>query len=89
MRRKNDKTNNQGKNPIFYGKPDEKSFSMEEIAVGLQLQKSSDFKLLVQTVATMEREKSVEFNKKGKIRLPQKNGDIEGTFRANERALGL
>ncbi|OJG92560.1 ribonuclease R [Enterococcus silesiacus] len=62
---------------------------MEEIAEGLQLQKSSDFKLLVQTVATMEREKSVEFTKKGKIRLPQKSGDIEGTFRANERGFGF
>ncbi|OJG28467.1 ribonuclease R [Enterococcus caccae] len=66
-----------------------KSFSMEEIAEGLQLQKSSDFKLLVQTVATMERENSVEFTKKGKIRLPQKSGDIEGTFRANERGFGF
>ncbi|MBM7687854.1 ribonuclease R [Enterococcus ureilyticus] len=66
-----------------------KSFSMEEIAEGLQLQKSSDFKLLVQTVATMEREKLIEFTKKGKIRLPQKNGDIEGTFRANERGFGF
>ncbi|EOH98885.1 ribonuclease R [Enterococcus moraviensis ATCC BAA-383] len=66
-----------------------KSFSMEEIAEGLQLQKSSDFKLLVQTIATMEREKLVEFTKKGKIRLPQKMGDIEGTFRANERGFGF
>ncbi|MGX7263122.1 ribonuclease R [Enterococcus crotali] len=66
-----------------------KSFSMEEIAEGLQLQKSSDFKLLVQTVATMEREKSIEFTKKGKIRFPQKSGDIEGTFRANERGFGF
>lgn len=66
-----------------------KSFSMEEIAEGLQLQKSSDFKLLVQTIATMEREKLVDFNKKGKIRLPQKSGDIEGTFRANERGFGF
>lgn len=66
-----------------------KSVSMEEIAEGLQLQKSSDFKLLVQTIATMEREKLVEFNKKGKIRLPQKNDDIEGTFRANERGFGF
>ncbi|MGX7244802.1 ribonuclease R [Enterococcus quebecensis] len=66
-----------------------KSFSMEEIAEGLQLQKSADFKLLVQTIAAMEREKTVEFNKKGKIRLPQKNSAIEGTFRANERGFGF
>lgn len=66
-----------------------KSFSMEEIAEGLQLQKSNDFKLLVQTIAMMEREKLVEFTKKGKIRLPQKNSAIEGTFRANERGFGF
>lgn len=66
-----------------------KSFSMEEIAEGLQLQKSNDFKLLVQTIAMMEREKLVEFTKKGKIRLPQKNIAIEGTFRANERGFGF
>ncbi len=41
-----------------------KSFSMEEIAQGLNLEKSSDFKILVQTIAQMEREKSVSFNKK-------------------------
>ena len=32
-----------------------KSFSMEEIAQGLNLEKSSDFKILVQTIAQMER----------------------------------
>ncbi|MEI5992928.1 ribonuclease R [Candidatus Enterococcus mansonii] len=66
-----------------------KRFSMEEIAEGLQLQKSADFKLLVQTIAAMEREKLVEFNKKGKICLPQKSTSIEGTFRANERGFGF
>lgn len=66
-----------------------KSFSMEEIAEGLQLQKSNDFKLLVQTIAMMEREKLVEFTKKGKIRLPQKNIAVEGIFRGNERGFGF
>ncbi|WP_207696557.1 ribonuclease R [Enterococcus sp. DIV0212c] len=74
---------------FFMENQTKKSFSMEEIAQGLQLEKSADFKLLVQTIAAMEREKLVEFNKKGKIRLPQKNGSIEGTFRANERGFGF
>ena len=46
-----------------------KSFSMEEIAEALQLQKSEDFKNLVQTVAAMEREGSILFNKKGKVKI--------------------
>ncbi|AND73028.1 MULTISPECIES: ribonuclease R [Enterococcus] len=66
-----------------------KSFSMEEIAQGLGLQKSEDFKLLVQTIAQMEREQSVVFTKKGKVKLPLKPVLIEGTFRANERGFGF
>ncbi|MDU4894512.1 MAG: ribonuclease R [Enterococcus hirae] len=66
-----------------------KSFSMEEIAQGLGLQKSEDFKLLVQTIAQMEREQSVVFTKKGKVKLPLKPVLIEGMFRANERGFGF
>ncbi|WP_260441689.1 ribonuclease R [Enterococcus hirae] len=66
-----------------------KSFSMEEIAQGLGLQKSEDFKLLVQTIAQMEREQSVVLTKKGKVKLPLKPVLIEGTFRANERGFGF
>jgi ribonuclease R len=66
-----------------------KSISMEAIAQGIQLQKSADFKLLVQTIAQMEREKSVVFTKKGKIALPMKDLLLEGTFRANERGFGF
>ncbi|MGG5341091.1 ribonuclease R [Enterococcus sp. AZ192] len=74
---------------FFMENHSKKSFSMEEIAEGLKLQKSADFKLLVQTVAAMEREKSVEFTKKGKIKLPQKDVTVEGVFRANERGFGF
>ncbi|MGX6993160.1 ribonuclease R [Vagococcus penaei] len=66
-----------------------KSFSMEQLAEGLGLQKSQDFKLLVQTVAQMEREKLVEFTQKGKIRLAKQETILEGTFRANERGFGF
>ncbi len=57
-----------------------RSFSMEEIAEGLGFQKSDDFKLLVQTIAQMEREQSIVFNKKGKVKLPLKPILVEGTF---------
>ncbi|OQO76969.1 ribonuclease R [Enterococcus villorum] len=74
---------------FFIEKERKKSFSMEEIAQGLGLQKSEDFKLLVQTVAQMEREQMVVFTKKGKVKLPLKPVLIEGTFRANERGFGF
>lgn len=66
-----------------------KSFSVEEVAVGLGLQKSADFKALVQTVAAMEREGSLLFTKKGKLKLPEPQVLLEGTFRANERGFGF
>lgn len=62
---------------------------MEELAQALQLNKASDFKELVQTVAQMEREGVVLFNKKGKIYLPQPTVTVEGVFRANERGFGF
>jgi ribonuclease R len=74
---------------FFIEKERKKSFSMEEIAQGLGLQKSEDFKLLVQTVTQMEREQMVVFTKKGKVKLPLKPVLIEGTFRANERGFGF
>ncbi|GMA09178.1 ribonuclease R [Tetragenococcus halophilus subsp. flandriensis] len=73
----------------FMENSSKKSFSMEEIAENLGLGKSDDFKALVQTVATMEREQLVAFNKKGKIKLPPKQVLVEGTFRANERGFGF
>lgn len=66
-----------------------KSFSMEELAEGLNLQKSADFKLLVQTAAALEREGLIEFNKKGKIKLVETGISLEGTFRGNERGFGF
>lgn len=74
---------------FFIESQKKQSFSMEEIAEGLNLQKSNDFKALVQTIAAMEREQTIELNRKGKIRLPQKDILVEGTFRANERGFGF
>lgn len=66
-----------------------KSFSMEELSQELSLNKGDDFKGLVQTVATMEREKMIEFTKKGKVKLPTQEVLVEGIFRANERGFGF
>ena len=74
---------------VFMEQSRKKSFSMEELAEHLQLQKGADFKALVQTVAMMEREKLVVFNKKGKIKLPEQAVTIEGIFRANNRGFGF
>lgn len=74
---------------LFMEQSRKKSFSMEELAENLALQKSEDFKALVQTIAMMEREKLVIFNKKGKIKLPEQDIVVEGTFRANIRGFGF
>ncbi|MDT2754708.1 ribonuclease R [Enterococcus pseudoavium] len=66
-----------------------KSLSMEELAEVLNMRKSEDYKVLVQTVAQLEREKAVEFNKKGRIKLPFQPIEVEGIFRRNERGFGF
>ena len=62
---------------------------MEELAEVLDMRKSDYFKLLVKTIAQMEREKTVEFNKKGRIKLPFQPIEVEGIFRRNERGFGF
>ncbi|AXG37447.1 ribonuclease R [Enterococcus gilvus] len=66
-----------------------KSLSMEELAEVLDMRKSEDYKRLVQTVAQLEREKALEFNKKGHIKLPFQPIEVEGIFRRNERGFGF
>ncbi len=73
----------------YIGGQEKKSFSAEEIAAGLKFQKSADYKALVQTIAAMEREGSLVFTKKGKIKLPEPQVLIEGVFRGNERGFGF
>jgi len=66
-----------------------KSLSMEELAELLDMRKSEDFKVLVKAVAQLEREKALEFNKKGRIKLPFQPIEVEGVFRRNERGFGF
>ncbi|MFW8053124.1 ribonuclease R [Vagococcus fluvialis] len=73
----------------FMSESKKQTFALEQIAEGLKLQKSNDFKLLVQTVAQMEREGSIVFNQKGKIKLNNQETQLEGIFRGNERGFGF
>ena len=66
-----------------------KSYSTQELAQNLGLNKAKDFKQFVQTLATMEREQLIEFNRKGKVKLPLQPVLVEGTFRGNERGFGF
>lgn len=74
---------------LFMEQSRKKSFSMEELAENLELQKSEDFKALVQTIATMEREKLIVFNKKGKIKLPNNKSSLKELFVPTAVALVL
>ena len=65
------------------------SYSMQEIAELLNLQRSKEFKMLVQTVAKLEREKKIQLTKTGKIKAVSQQNYLEGTFRANERGFGF
>lgn len=73
----------------FLANSSKNSLSPEELAAGLGLQKSADYKRLVQTLAVMEHDGSLVFTKKGKIQLPPENVLLEGTFRGNERGFGF
>lgn len=74
---------------FFLENQNKKSVSIEEIAQALHLNKSTDFKQLVQTIAAMEREELLLFTRKGKVRLAQQETTINGIFRGNERGFGF
>lgn len=65
------------------------ALSVEELYQRLGFQHSNEFKDLVKTIAIMEQEASIEMTRKGKLRLPQAEVVLEGTFRANERGFGF
>lgn len=73
----------------FMKESSKRSFSVEEVAAGLGLQKSPDFKQLVQAIAVMEQDGTLLLNKKGKLKLPSASLLLEGTFRGNERGFGF
>ncbi|MGX6978712.1 ribonuclease R [Vagococcus elongatus] len=75
---------------ISYMEENEKSsYSVQDIAKGLKLTKSDNFKLLVQTIASMERDHQVTLTGKGKVKLAARTIEIEGTFRANDKGFGF
>lgn len=77
------------KNKILQVLETTSAVSSMELAEILHLEKGEDYKALVKTISQMEKEKTLEFTKKGKLRLPQKSLVLEGTFRKNDRGFGF
>lgn len=65
------------------------AFEMKDISEGMGFDAADDYKLLVQTIAAMEREGMLFLTKSGKIKLPRKDPLLVGTFRASDRGFGF
>lgn len=66
------------------------AYSMDELGQALSLQNSSDFKMLVKTVATLEETGDIRITDQGKLTLPYSDAmHLEGVFRANDRGFGF
>lgn len=74
---------------VFMKEQKKISFQVKEISEGMELTSSADFKLLVSTLAEMEREGTVFLNKKGQFKLPTEEPVLSGTFRASDRGFGF
>ena len=68
---------------------EERPMTVEELSQQLHLTKSKDFKQLVKTITILESEHCIELMNDGKLRLPQEEVYLEGTFRANDRGFGF
>ena len=66
-----------------------KAYTVSEIAEHFGLTSGDDYKELVKTVAQMEKEGSLLFTKKGKVRAPQQTALLAGTLRLNDRGFGF
>ena len=67
----------------------QRAISLQDLAKILQLTSSGEFKILVKACGQMEKEGSIIFTKKGKIRLPKAEIYLEGTLRLNDRGFGF
>ncbi|WP_192987610.1 ribonuclease R [Carnobacterium mobile] len=75
---------------LVYMKEQKKmAFKVKDISEGMGLTGSTDFKLLVSSLAEMEREGTVFLNKKGEFKLPTEEPILSGTFRASDRGFGF
>ncbi|SFH68244.1 ribonuclease R [Pisciglobus halotolerans] len=74
---------------VFMTDSSKTSFEVKDISEGLNLTGADDFKLLVQTLAAMEREGLVFLTKGGKLKIPHKDPVLAGIFRASDRGFGF
>ena len=74
---------------IYMKEQDQMAFKVKQLSEGMKLTSSADFKILVSTLAEMEREGTVFLNKKGEFKLAEKEGILSGIFRASDRGFGF
>lgn len=74
---------------VYMNEQDQMAFKVKQISEGMKLTSSADFKMLVSTLAKMEREGTVFLNKKGEFKLAEKDAVLSGIFRASDRGFGF
>ena len=74
---------------VYMNEQDQMAFKVKQISEGMKLTSSVDFKMLVSTLAKMEREGTVFLNKKGEFKLAEKDAVLSGVFRASDRGFGF
>ncbi|SEL29897.1 RNAse R [Carnobacterium iners] len=74
---------------VYMNEQDQMAFKVKELSEGMKLTSSVDFKMLVSTLADIEREGTVFLNKKGEFKLAEKAGVLSGIFRASDRGFGF
>lgn len=65
------------------------SFEVKELSEGLKLTSAIEFKELVTTIAEMEREGQLFLTRSGKLKLPNPEPILSGTFSASDRGFGF
>lgn len=68
---------------------DTKAYTVAEVAEHFKLDSGADYKALVKTIAQMEKEGTLIFTKKGKVRAAKAAAVLEGTLRMNDRGFGF
>ncbi|WP_034538223.1 ribonuclease R [Carnobacterium inhibens] len=74
---------------VFMNEQKKVSFQVSDISEGMGMTSAADFKILVSSLAEMEREGKLFLNKKGHFKLPSNDPVLTGIFRASDRGFGF
>ncbi|MEK6189782.1 MAG: ribonuclease R [Carnobacterium alterfunditum] len=74
---------------VFMSEHKKISFQVSDISEGMGMTSAVDFKILVSSLAEMEREGKLFLNKKGHFKLPSNDPVLTGIFRASDRGFGF